>query len=488
MKELQLLLLSILFTILLCSCVIQADTEDDSYIYDESYGNFWAVNFKNDRYYRVNAELITEGKYCTIWAEKGSGIYRARAEGIAKEFDENIYNQMLDAFGIQKNFIYEGEVIAHNTLELANWIADGDGKLCILLLDIKDGYKAGTNNSYIAGYFWMEDFFDRPNSNKRNIIYIDTYPGLPGIPESNRTLAHELQHMMNFVNRYAISWDDENFDFSYPHLMDTWIDEGLSGIAESIYSGLPHPEYEIEWFNLDPTGHISKGNNFFVWGNYIDEDPDAILDDYITVNLLFQWLEVHSGSYEIFRDIMTSPYPNYNYRAVTNAAGKHIGDDFYNWGTLLKTWLAANYINAPAGYYGYLDKPTLKDIKANTIPPGMTDKTIRLAPGEGVYSITNNFSMPGYQNNSIVKYAGLRKIPYELSDKDTFNGGALLTYNTNTNKNGSSINGMTTGVSANMEIDPARTSRQIISMGRPFAISADDMLRLNGHNKNIINE
>ena len=489
------LVLSIL-AISLSSCII-VDGNDDSYLYDESYGNFWAQNFYNNRFYRVDAEPepFATGKHCTVWVEKGSGVSESKAKKIADEYDSNIYPKMMDAFC--DNFTFEddeGTIITKNTMELADWMVDGDGKLCILLLDIKDAYQ-GSGSTYTAGYFWAGNFFetgDIRHSNQRNMIYIDTYPGIAGEEESYRTIAHELQHLMNFVTSYFARCDD-NGEYFDP--MDTWVDEGLSSAAEWIYAGT-HPEDDIKWFNSDPSELIRRGNNFFVWGNREKENSGAILDDYVTVYLFFQWLRLQAGTNEIYKDIITSPF--YDYKAVTRAADFHMnGNGYSDWGTLLKTWLAANYINAPNGQYGYmndLSEPSLKDIKAKTVPSGI--KTIRLAPGEGVYSITSNYFMPSSQINSTIKYAGLNKSTPALSDTKTYNGGALLTYNVNTLKYDNSPDlspmdpGETTGIEASEDIAAANiftdASRQAFSFKRPFAISAADMLRQNGHEKSFL--
>ena len=494
MKNKLLPLFPYIFAVLLCSCHIVGEGADDSYLYDESYGNFWAQDFITNRYdkkyYRVDAELLAEGEHCVIWAEKVPGIGKSEAKRIAEEYDSKIYPGMMNVFC--ENFSLnddEEEFLNLNTMELADWLGDRDGRLCILLLNIKDGYQDGVNYSYVAGYFWSGDLLNRDHSNKRDMIYIDAYPGIPGEPESYRTIAHELQHLMNFVTSYAARWNE---DAVYLYPMDTWIDEGLSAAAEWIYSRA-HTDEDIAWFNKDPTGLICKGNNFFVWDNHNrdNENPYAVLDDYATVYLFFQWLrlqtqQVYGGDgSDIYKDIITSPFPDY--RAVTQAANSYMsGNGYSEWGTLLKTWLAANYINESSGRYGYGNDEMLRKIKAKTVP----DKTLKvpLAPGEGVYSITtNNFAKPNNTGN--IRYAGLND--HELNDTRTFNGGALLTYNVNTNKNdiipddSYKEEGETTGVGADIGIIANSPSRQAFSPGRPFVISAADMLRRNGHEESF---
>lgn len=53
---------------------------------------------------------------------------------------------------------------------------DGDGILDILLYDIQDNFES--TGSFVAGFFDPVDLIDHPNSNQRDILYIDIYPTL----------------------------------------------------------------------------------------------------------------------------------------------------------------------------------------------------------------------------------------------------------------------------------------------------------------------
>lgn len=475
---------------------------------------FWALNCRNNSFYRVYASLRHSGSHCEIWVEKGNNVSDSMAKDIANEFDLYIYNQMIDTFSIknENGFVYNydtnemvsydgtnGEVIGHNIMDLGYWMTGKNNKkLIILILDIQDSYTT-SNGSYVAGYFLANNFFDNQYSNAQNIIYIDSYPGTPGSPASNTTLAHEMQHLMNFVTSYWFRHENVVY-----HPMDLWIDEGLSAAAEWVYGNASpeitdeHPADRWKWFNEDTKyfkgvkGLISsRGNNFFVWGNHEKDDPNAILDDYSTVYLFFQWLrlqaEYHGYNY-IFRDIMNYGISDTeiinDYKAVTGAASERIsGYGFNDWGTLLKTWMAANYINAPGGIYGYMNDPTLKKIKANTVYNGT--KNISLVSGEGVYSTINAGVNPS--SSKFINYAGLSDT---LNESGPFTGGVLLTCNVDTNKvyysdgteNGTARTGEITGnPSANFV--PDQLNRQISGSYGPYSVSAADMLRQNGSNE-----
>ena len=202
------------------------------------------------------------------------------------------------------------------------------------------------------------------------------------------------------------------------------------------------------------------------------------MDDYNTVYLFFQWLRLQAGNNKIYYDIISSSERDYN--AVTTAANKYMGGKGYNsWPTLLKTWLAANYINAPSGPYGYMNESVLKSIKAKTAPAA---KNIQLFPGEGVFSITNaGFPWPAQGTN--IRYAGLTMNSPWLSDSSSYSGGALLTYNANSNTSGARETGITSGV-AKVDTLYDRSVDKLPS--GPYAVGVRDILRSKGHEEEFV--
>lgn len=438
--------------LLLSSCVDFNDVQDDS---------FWVTDFRNNRKYRISAALLAEGRHCNVWVEKGSGVSEAKAWRIARDYDNFIYDKILDAFGVQINV--DGTEL--NTMQYADWLGNNDGKLCILLLDIKDNYQEGVHESYIAGYFWSGDLYDFNTSNKRDMIYIDINPGIHNMVELYNTLAHEMQHLMNYVTRKGKNLNP----------MDLWVDEGLSSAAEWIFLE-EHPEVRWRWFNNNGNGrnihgNIDRGNNFFVWGNH-RENSYAIIDDYATVYLFFQWLrlQAESNNYNnIYRDIISSSY--HDYRAVTTVMDAALPERGYsNWEKLLGDWLAANYINAPDGPYGYMDDPVLKNVKVPFAPAGI--RRLNLFPGEGVYSITReqpNLTSQG-SNISNVFLTDTVNASYHT-------GSTMLTFNKNSDRSGSAETGVATGFAPDTITISGRSLVSTTILSGPFPIGARDLLR-----------
>jgi len=455
-----------LFTAMLVSCsnLTQKSNDDLSSL---GKNEFYAQDMKTGKYYKVKAKKMYEGLKCVIWAEEGSGITQAKAEEIANEYDTIIRPKVVGTFS-KKNFPFsikiKEETVTYNfddMLDFANWIVDRqDKKLTILLLNIKDDFLK--TDSYVAGYFFGGNFYPKGKiegtghySNSRDMIYVDTDPGLKMKPnQTYATFAHELQHLINFVTTVQMG---RNF------LMDTWVDEGLSSQAEYLYLG-ENPSEKCEWFKEDIIGTIAKGNNFFVWDNH-REEPLAILDDYATVYLFFRWLYLQANQKslsDIFLKIETSE--KYDYHAVIDVA-KQIDPTWGSWETLLRTWLAANYYpkNSSYGYTG----DVLREIKVNPI----AGQTISLYPGEGVYSIISpSFSA---ETSGNIHYAGLTETT--INPSSPYNEKVLLTFNANIKNTALPETGRLTGVFPPASRSAARNIQTETSTG-PYVIDARDML------------
>ena len=429
---------------------------------------FYAQDMVNEKYYKVKADILAEGASCVIWAERDCGVTKEQAEGIAAEYDTVIRPRIVKAF-----------TGTFDILGYANNLAGrSDGKITILLLDIRDGYKNPEKDSYVAGYFFSGNFFAKgkiPNSahysNSRDMIYIDTYPGLKMKPnQTYATFAHELQHLINYITSRRMGRG----------YMDTWVDEGLSSWAEYLYYG-DNPTDRCNNFLYDRAGTIAKGNNFFVWGNH-DENPLSILDDYATVYLFFRWLSLHAerklsaADYSrFFYNIITSANPDY--RAVTGAAA-NITPDWNDWEILLRTWLAANY--SPANtVYGYINDTNIRQyIK---VKPIARNTSILLYPGEGVYSKINNYFTPSGVSGNNIRYAGLSANSSGISTSSPYTGNVLLTFNANaSNKTGAETGRLTGAASTSSPLMTA--DRSAAELTGPYVIDARDFL---GRNRGI---
>jgi hypothetical protein len=360
---------------------------------------FMVQQVDGSNFYKINALKLAEGARCLVYANEKDAISAGTAAAVAKEYDSRIYPKITGAFG---------DYMA------AGYDVDGNGKTILLLLDIEDGYKG--SGGYVAGYFDPTHLYQYKNSNRADMLFIDVNPQSPGTTGFYTTIAHELQHLINYTLHGG-------------NPQELWLDEGLSSAAEYLYSG--HQQERIWYFNADYNRTIARGNNFFVWKGHWEEQDKETLANYATVYLFFQWLRIHGGGNSIYHSISNSPYRDY--RAVTQTAKSRIDgieemDDPAIWSRLLSSWMTANMVNADQGLYGYKGELTTQVRYYDAGKPGKV-VDVQLDPGEGIYSNGDEAALTKSNSGSNIKY---QKIPPGETKTKT----ALLTYNANTNPNG----------------------------------------------------
>jgi hypothetical protein len=365
-------------------------------------GDFWGADFVKNQWYRVTTgPVYTEGTYCKIYVEEKFQklITKSAASAIAAEYDNTIYPLMTNMFG---------SVSDVNT----------DGKVTILILDIKDGWTA--SGGYIAGYFdstneWSTD--TNPHSNAQEMLYMDCSPGTASALDSTfcATMAHETQHMINFNQKVFVQNQNQQ---------DTWLNEGLSAAAEYEYNG--QQTDKIAYYNNTSTNaYIGNGLNFLNWGRYSQDT----LGYYSTVYLFFQWLRIH-GTDAIYKEILDNP--NSDYMAVQEVCTAKTAWSGYLWKDIIRSWFIANLFNAPSGsypnaLYGYKGEISLT-------PRKFTGSTATLFPGEGVYvAMSGSCSITP---SSPLDYAGLTTGTLAVDTGSSHSGNVLLAYNYNGNKYG----------------------------------------------------
>jgi hypothetical protein len=432
----------------------------------------------NRNYYEVRVAKLWEGRYCEIWVDRTIWVSPGEAQNMANEFDLNIQPKITRVF--DPNNIYNDFLTDYGP-----YLDNRGGKTILLLLDIKDTFGKNGNAAYVGGYFDLRDLAAAiipgayPYGNRAAMLYIDTYPNVVDSVQSYSTIAHEFQHLLNFIN--SLKYRVKNGTI-YPQ--DTWINEGLSSAAEYIYQG-GHDmsdQGRIDHFNTDPYRSISKGNNFFVWGENRPEGDAAILDEYATVYMFFQWLRLQSGGYDIYQAITTSE--DWDYQAVTGAAEIKIDPTFSSWETLLGTWLQANYLNADGdSRFGYReDGPTIKP-RVWALAGG----TYYLYPGEAVYSLYNGAAP---SDSGVITFASIPKgfsaanDPYPSGETKR-----LLMFNKSTDvykeKNGYLVSDPV-GTSGRLlggnrdEEKPSSASNRSVRSGVPYVIDARDLRRQSG--------
>ncbi len=213
---------------------------------------FYIYNFVDEKYLQESATLRFTDGVINIWvsdAEWSEG--HVTSQVIQQVYQGLMHQTPVSSIDKNKGII---EIIHTNFGLPPNF--DGDGITDFLLVDIQDGWKDG--EGFIAGYFNPLDQFINGSfvgrtqisgSNERDILYIDTYPGIYrdgsfGYSEVLGTVSHEYQHLIHY--RY-----DKN--------ELTFINEGLSELSSFLCGyGLRNPSKYLFNTNISLTAWDSE--------------------------------------------------------------------------------------------------------------------------------------------------------------------------------------------------------------------------------------
>ncbi len=199
--------------------------------------SFFVYNFTNETFTARNFRLIKKGNLTQIWfeiAEIDNGhLNESVADSMFKYLEEES-----NSFSFNPN---------KGIIELSNEYLgdppnyDGDNLVDFLITDIKDGWTESGGGGYTAGFFYGVDQNTDPGpggnyrSNERDVLYIDSYPGIYSNGEADATrplgtLSHEYQHLIHY--RYNSTQAELTF-----------INEAQSNFASLLSGYFPHSSY-----------------------------------------------------------------------------------------------------------------------------------------------------------------------------------------------------------------------------------------------------
>jgi hypothetical protein len=324
-------------------------------------------------------------------------ITGANLEFILAEFDNNIHDKVVSAFGMYAD--------RPGPLD--------DYKIQILIFNIRDGlfYDPVTAPYFTMGYFWSY----ASNLNDANIFHMDSYQwwrrldtpsvsyyGLAPLPQQYEgTFAHEFQHLIHYdVDPNELSW----------------VNEGCSMLSEWIcgygFSPGQISEYLIYWWDT----------SLVIW--------QGTLANYGIVQLWTYYMYEHYGGGPLIWDLVHEQANGIEgWSKVLLAHGIERTFD-----QIFQDWAIANYLDDTSigggkyGYYG-LDLPSA-DTDWWDIPytlwlweylyPGLFDTQVDTYPSYG-YNYPYGFSLP-YIANYVEFYNG-ETLPVNLIfDGDDFAG------------------------------------------------------------------
>lgn len=285
--------------------------------------SWYADDFTNGIRYRVPSTCRAVGVNCYIFVEDTSWsngrVTQSAVDSIRIYFDsktpanpsKGIFETDTAAFGNPPD-------------------VDGDPKVIILLLDIKDG---STGSSYVEGYFneFNEVNPSQPGyatSNFAEIFFIDTNPQdlntESGLFGGISTLAHEFQHLIHF-----------NYD---PNEI-TFVNEGCSLAAE----------VNCGFHIYDPSLYVNETNHYLLdWRN---GDMTSVLIDYSRAARFFVYVREQVGM-GVFKKIVASTLHGVD---GINAGLQAFGSSV-RFIDILHNWFIANILDDRSidPKYGYL--------------------------------------------------------------------------------------------------------------------------------------
>lgn len=229
---------------------------------------FFAPDFRSQQQYTVSAVLRGVGRFCYIFVEESEWNTRVTArtvETIVRAFDaatpakpqQGIYPVLTELFGPPPDI-------------------DGNGRVILLLLNIRDLEQGRTGSQYTAGFFNPADqhrgVLRRPGfrgfpirSNESDMLYIDTQPLNPDSETAHNVIAHEFQHL--------IHWQHDAREA-------TWVDEGCAEYAAFLcgYTLREHvgafektPSVSLIEWPVGAAGSLAHYGAVFLWMLYLHE-------------------------------------------------------------------------------------------------------------------------------------------------------------------------------------------------------------------------
>lgn len=267
---------------------------------------------------RVRATCKRVGKHAYVFIDNAMSnlVAEADLDDIIDTFDNRTYPQ----------------VHAHLGAEWKPGI-DMDTRIILLLHDVEGN---GSGAGY-GGYFSPKDEIpNAPNSNHKEIIYVDVYYPTQKRQALHSTIAHEFTHLMNWFQNGGSS--DE-----------TWLEEGIASFSEWKIYDYVHWIYVANFFNNPSISLVSSSSEDISYGASF---------------LFLLYLYEKYGGERIIKEIVAQDRRGI---AAINFALKKLGYSV-RFRDVFNNWTVANLINDTrlSSLYGYdNDKMAKYRIKPN---------------------------------------------------------------------------------------------------------------------------
>jgi len=307
---------------------------------------FWVFNDSQEKHVQIRATLRYVTPHVYFWVEKGLEVDQNALQKAAEEFETKIYPTDHRYFGYEES---PG--------------IDGDVHLYFLISD-----KLGNG---LLGYFSGSDCFPRPvnpYSNEKDMFFLNAQHLRLDSDLFLSTAAHEFQHM--------IQWNQDRNE-------TTWLNEGLSMLAERLNGFLP--SFHVESFIAEPDTPLTA---------WPDKKASA---NYGAAELFTTYLYGRFGGHFI-RQLADAPANGL--LSVTDLLKKMYGG-VMNADDLFAHWTVANVLNddtLAGGWYGYHDS-LVPTVDASTFTE--VDRLPARRSGSVHQYATDYFSVPSFEKMTI---------------------------------------------------------------------------------------
>ncbi len=354
---------------------------------------FYSIDDYRNSLYSLQAKYAYSGSYCDVYVERTSGSYKltdSQASQVGQEFDNKIRGFMFNNFGPYLS----------NTASGANGL---NGKIVILLEDIRDDYYYGYGNSYIAGYFYGADLLSSgqmyATGNSKSMIHIDINPLMRSgssyiVSSAYPTLIHEFQHLINYTDYFKSPNQIAN--------NESWWNEAFSMAAmHSVYG--PNTNY-ITTFNND-SGSVVRNGAVLNYANYSDNNG-SLAANYGLSYLFGQYLRTQTkslpgGGDGIFKTILSSDKGNYE--AIMEGLSK-TGYSVTSFPELNRNLRIALVLKNSTGLYGFQGESAFNSVN---YPLYSSTSALTLKGGAAIVkSISTPFTPSGAGTNT--RFAGFQ--------------------------------------------------------------------------------
>ncbi|WP_108978225.1 peptidase MA family protein [Leptospira ryugenii] len=240
--------------------------------------DLWARNIQTQGSYCVPVDLISIQDKVLLYKERGLNV-PIDLEAFAKQFNDQTYPKITNAFG--------------NPSDL-----DNNGKVIILILDIRDG--STPNGAYVAGFFdpvnQFADGIALPlRSNFGEILYLDGKELVASLSRDPTALASTAAHEFQHLIRYPFMQQSQTLD-------DTWINEGTSEVASDI-AGFGPQSYRLECFSGRDSSRCPNGANGISLLTWLSSSSSTtVLKQYSMAYAYMRYLYDLSGTTESERN------------------------------------------------------------------------------------------------------------------------------------------------------------------------------------------